>query len=66
MLFRSLDKDVQGRRAKDQATVAGMTKKLQEFDKSFSVLQWNCAKKEREGAKYDRLGFGDFLRSATG
>ena len=61
-----LDKDMQARRAKDQATVAQMTQKLREFDKSFSVLQWNCAKKEREGAKYDRLGFGDFLRSATG
>jgi hypothetical protein len=61
-----LDKDMQARRAKDQATVAEMTQKLRDFDKSFSVLQWNCAKKEREGAKYDRLGFGDFLRSATG
>jgi hypothetical protein len=61
-----LDKDMQARRAKDQATVGEMTQKLREFDKSFSVLQWSCAKKEREGAKYDRLGFGDFLRSAAG
>ena len=61
-----LDKDLQARSAKDQAIVAELTQKLRAFDQSFSVLQWNCAKKEREGAKYDRLGFRDFLRSAAG
>ena len=61
-----LDKDLQARSAKDQATVAELTQKLRAFDQSLSVLQWNCAKKEREGAKYDRLGFRDFLRSAAG
>jgi len=61
-----LDKDLQARSAKDQATVAELTQKLRAFDQSLSVLQWNGAKKEREGAKYDRLGFRDFLRSAAG
>ena len=61
-----LDKDMLTRRAEDQAAVARITQKLEEFDQSFSVLQWNCAKKEREGAKYDRLGFGEYLRSTVG
>jgi hypothetical protein len=61
-----LDKDVQAQRMKDQGAVTALTEKLREFDKGFSVLQWQCAKKQREWERFGGLGFTDFLRSMAG
>jgi hypothetical protein len=61
-----LDKDVQAQRVKDQAAVTALTERLREFDKGFSVLQWRCARKEREGERFKGLGFADFVRNVAG